>query len=122
MPITVNLSARIEKDIKHLKRKYPLVLKGVKDITTKLEEGQRPGDKIPNVGYDVYKVRLANPSARRGKRGGFRIVYYAQVADTLVLLTMYSKTEQADISTEELQQIIRELLPPPEVESDDIQE
>jgi hypothetical protein len=59
-------------------------------------------DKIPNVGYDMYKVRLANPSAKRGKRGGFPAIYYLQLVDSATLLTIYSKTEQTDISPDDI--------------------
>jgi mRNA-degrading endonuclease RelE of RelBE toxin-antitoxin system len=79
-----------------------------------LEAGKRPGDKIPDIGHDVYKVRLANPSAQRGKSGGFRVIYYVQVADSVFLLKIYSKTEQNDISADDIRRIVQELLPPPD--------
>ncbi len=62
----------------------------------------------PRVGYAVYKVRLPNRSARRGKSGGFRVIYYAQIEDVVTLLTIYSKFEDSDISTREIQQLARE--------------
>jgi mRNA-degrading endonuclease RelE of RelBE toxin-antitoxin system len=57
----------------------------------------------------VYKVRLKNPSASKGKSGGFRAIYYVQLADLVVLLTIYSKTEQVDIPAEAIQDIINDL-------------
>lgn len=76
MTTRVELHASFKKDLKLLARKYRAVLNELDDLVTELEVGKRPGDKIPNVGYDVYKVRLAIPSAGRGKRGGFRVIYY----------------------------------------------
>ncbi|MCY4539192.1 MAG: type II toxin-antitoxin system RelE/ParE family toxin [Chloroflexi bacterium] len=74
----------------------------------RLQDDERPGQRIPGVGYAVYKVRLPNRSARRGKSGGFRVIYYAQIADTVTLLAIYSKSEDVDISIKEIQQLARE--------------
>lgn len=119
MPTKVDISLTFVKDLKRLAKKYPTVLKQFENLLNQLKADERPGDKIPRVGFDVYKVRLPNPSAQRGKSGGFRVIYYVQVADSLFLLKVYSKTEQSDISIEEIQRIVAELLPPTDNESDD---
>ena len=67
--------------------------------------GERPGQRIPRIGYSVYKVRLPNRAARRGKSGGFRVIYYVQLIDHVTLLTIYSKTDETDISVQEIQQL-----------------
>lgn len=74
-----------------------------------LENDERPGDKLAGTGYDLYKVRLANPSARRGKSGGFRVIYYVQFVDSVQLVTIYSKTEKSDISAERIRRAIAEI-------------
>jgi mRNA-degrading endonuclease RelE of RelBE toxin-antitoxin system len=112
MPTTVNISADAQRDVKHLKRKYPAVTGQVRKLIDQLENDERPGDRIPAVGFDVYKVRLPNPSAQRGKSGGFRMIYYVQMTDNVYLLKVYSKTEQADISAEEIRRIAEAVLPP----------
>ena len=73
-----------------------------------LEQGQFPGQRMPHVGYEIYKVRLPNRAARRGKSGGFRVIYYVQFEDLVTLLTIYSKTEETDISAREIQQLAQE--------------
>ena len=102
----VNIPSEARKDIKHLRRKYPAVTSEVLKLVERLENGERPGDKISHVGYDVYKVRLPNPSAQRGKSGGFRVIYYVQLADSVFILRIYSKTEQTDIHPEEIRHIL----------------
>ena len=109
MPTTVNIPPEAQRDIKHLRRKYPAVTSEVRKLVEQLENDERPGDKIPGVGYDVYKVRLPNPSAHRGKSGGFRVIYYVQMADSVFLLRVYSKTEQADIPLERIRQALQDL-------------
>ncbi len=76
MPTHVDLPPPFKKDLKQLGRKYRAVLSDVEQLIGELEADERPGDKIPNVGFDVYKVRLRNTSAGKGKRGGFRVIYY----------------------------------------------
>ncbi|MCL4256415.1 MAG: type II toxin-antitoxin system RelE/ParE family toxin [Anaerolineae bacterium] len=65
---------------------------------------------MPNIGADVYKVRLANKSAQCGKSGGFRVIYYAQLADRVYIINVYSKTEQSDISSQQIRDILADLL------------
>ena len=119
MPSQVQVTSKFEKDVKRLKRKYPAVKSEIAKLLTQLEDDERPGDKIPNVGYDVYKVRLANPSAKRGKSGGFRVIYYLQLVDRVMLLTIYSKTEQTDISPEDIRYILEEFVPEDSDENDE---
>lgn len=109
MATTVSIPAEVEKQIKRLKRKYPAVTSEVRQLVIQLENDERPGDKIPDVGYEVYKVRLPNPSAERGKSGGFRVIYYVQLADQIILVSVYSKTEQTDMSPDSIREALENL-------------
>jgi len=53
-------------------------------------------------------VRVRNTSATRGKSGGYRIIYYLQTATDVLLVAIYSKSEQSDIDAGELLRIIRD--------------
>ncbi|RKT43210.1 hypothetical protein BDD21_0532 [Thiocapsa rosea] len=66
------------------------------------DTGETQGDRILGVGYVFYNVRVKNSAAVRGKRGGFRIIYYLHTADDILLVTIYSKSEQAEITAAEL--------------------
>jgi mRNA-degrading endonuclease RelE of RelBE toxin-antitoxin system len=109
MPTTIRMFASFEKSLSKLRRKYPKVIDVVDELIAELRNDNRPGDIIPEIGFDVYKVRLPNPSASRGKSGGFRVIYYVQVAEMVVLLTIYSKTGQADISPAEIRRMLDDL-------------
>jgi mRNA-degrading endonuclease RelE of RelBE toxin-antitoxin system len=54
----------------------------------------------------VYKVRVRNRDARRGTRGGYRVIYYVRKRDHVVLLTIYSKADQGDIDPASIARII----------------
>ena len=105
----VHTAAEFEKEAQKLKRKYPAVASQVRQLVLQLMEGELPGVRVPKSILQTYKVRLPNPSARRGKSGGFRVIYSVSRADAVVLITIYSKTEQNDLSPHELQQRIKQI-------------
>ena len=106
----VILSPRFLKELERLERKYPRVIDEVSALVSQLNQGQQPGDKIVGVGYDAYKVRLKNPSSGRGKRGGFRVIYYVHLANQIFMLSIYAKNQQEDISLSDIKRIIEATL------------
>lgn len=106
MTSKVRAAPPFRKQLRRLGRKYPSAPDEVDSLINLLERDERPGDKIPDVGYDVYKVRLANPSAGCGKSGGFRVICYLRRDDDVLLLSIYSKFQYANITPEEIRQII----------------
>jgi mRNA-degrading endonuclease RelE of RelBE toxin-antitoxin system len=70
MTTRVQTAPPFDVKIKRLRKKYPSVRADLNWLIEQLRNDERPGDKIPQVGYDVYKARLGNPSAGRGKSGG----------------------------------------------------
>ena len=59
------------------------------------------------LGNNVYKIRLAIASKGKGKRGGGRVITYAQMDDnTVVLLSIYNKGEKDNISNNEIQELL----------------
>ncbi len=108
MPTTVKYHPLFGKQLERLERKYRRTADEVDSLLVQLERGERPGQRIPRVGYAVYKVRLPNRAARRGKSGGFRVIYYVQFSDRVTLLTIYSKSDENDISARAIQELARE--------------
>ena len=106
----VSLYRKFEKELRRLQRKFPLLIDDFASIVGQLEGGQLPGDQIPNLAYEVYKVRLLNRSAKKGKSGGFRVIYYVKHSDLVGMLSIYVKTEQTDIPLSEITALIDEFL------------
>lgn len=107
--VEVRFSRQFKRDLKHLSKRYRKIKSNVQPIIDELEAGEKPGDRIQGTSYIVYKVRAKNTDAQKGKSGGYRIIYYVQVEDTIFLITIYSKSDLSDISIEEIMQIIDEL-------------
>jgi len=65
------------------------------------------GNIIPGSG-GLRKVRWRAPG--RGKRGGYRVIYYARLKQGVIwLLTMYPKNVAENISAHVLRQIRKEV-------------
>jgi hypothetical protein len=65
------------------------------------------GTVIPGSG-GIRKLRW--PAPGRGKRGGYRVIYYVKRADSLIwMVTIYPKNVTEDIPTLALRQIRREI-------------
>ncbi|WP_338011296.1 type II toxin-antitoxin system RelE/ParE family toxin [Microcystis aeruginosa] len=59
--------------------------------------------------FPVFKVRLKNSDIKKGKSGGYRVIYYLQTQTTIVLITLYSKTDQTDITDQAIAEAISQL-------------
>ena len=106
MPTTVSVPPEFLKAIKRLKRSYPAVTGEVRKLVRRLEHDERPGNKISGAQSNLYKARLPNPSAQRGKSGGFRVIYYLLLSDRVILVTIYSKSQQVDINPARLRRLL----------------
>jgi len=58
--------------------------------------------------WAIPSSKYACPTERRGKSGGFRVIYYVQLSDRVILLTIYSKSDETDISIAEIRQLVME--------------
>jgi mRNA-degrading endonuclease RelE of RelBE toxin-antitoxin system len=108
-PIQVSLAPAFQRDIKRLRKKYPHIQQDIQPFIDQLVDGETPGDQIQATGYTVYKARLPNRDARRGKSGGYRVIYYIRTPVQIVLLTIYSKSERSDAGADDIQAIITDL-------------
>lgn len=107
--IQIEYAIQFERDMRRLSKKYRRVKSDVKPVIKKLEVGQTPGTQVQRTGeHIVFKVRIKNSDIKKGKRAGYRMLYYVQTAEMIILLTIYSKTEQGDISSQRLLQILAE--------------
>ena len=105
-PVNVELSERFQKVVKRLLKKYKNIQHDVQSLIDQLENGATPGDRLQQVHHLVYKVRVKNSDVAKGKSGGYRVIYYVKTSDWVILITIYSKTEQVDICPDEIQQFI----------------
>jgi mRNA-degrading endonuclease RelE of RelBE toxin-antitoxin system len=96
-----------ERDAKVLLKKYASLRKELATLGEELQENPTLGTPL---GYDCYKIRLAIKSKGKGKSGGARVITYVITDDdTVVLLTIYDKSEKGNLSPKELEELLREV-------------
>jgi hypothetical protein len=78
-----------------------------RELQIALIENPQAGDIVPGSG-GVRKLRWR--AAGRGKRGGYRVIYFAKLAQGVIwMLTIYPKNVAENIPTRVLRQIRKEV-------------
>lgn len=94
--------------VKYLIKKYPHIKNDIDELSEALSQNPELGTVIPKT-PGVRKIRWDNSDAKRGKRGGYRIIYLTYREEYEVyLLTIYSKSEQADIPSKDILYILHQ--------------
>jgi mRNA-degrading endonuclease RelE of RelBE toxin-antitoxin system len=106
--IQVEASPTFNRNLRSLAKKYRNIRNDIQPVIEQLERGELLGDKISGIGYEVFKLRVRNSDIQKGKSGGYRLIYYVKTTNGIILLTLYTKSEQADIADDEIRSIIAE--------------
>jgi mRNA-degrading endonuclease RelE of RelBE toxin-antitoxin system len=112
-PIEIKLTIEFQRKIRVLAKKYRRIRLDLQDVLQKLQAGDFVGDRLQDVGSTVLKARVKNSDAQRGKSGGYRLIYWLQSPSRVVLLDIYSKSEQDNIEVAEIQRILINYEGPP---------
>lgn len=107
--VTVDLTPAFLKTLKQLRKKYPHISTDIQPVIQQLENGETPGDQVQGVGRRVYKVRIRNTDAKKGKSGGYRVLYYLRTQDHILLFDIYAKGEQGNIQADEIRRMIDDI-------------
>ncbi|RZK17669.1 MAG: hypothetical protein EOO56_17480 [Hymenobacter sp.] len=104
MSFSVKLTPEFNRNSKRLSKKYRSLPSELNTLVQALREQPQMGKPLGN---SCYKIRLAIASKGQGKSGGARVITYVQVVgETLFLLAIYDKSEQASISDREVQALL----------------
>jgi mRNA-degrading endonuclease RelE of RelBE toxin-antitoxin system len=107
MSFNIEVSAKFNKQLKKLAKKFPSLKNEFKQFLESLEQNPKQGNSIGN---DCFKIRLAIASKGKGKSGGARIITHLQIINnTVYLLSIYDKSEQSSISDKEIKELIKYL-------------
>lgn len=98
---------RFEKKLKQLAKKYSSLKNDFALLIDQIIENPQTGTFIGN---NCYKIRLAISSKNKGKSGGARVITYFYIqTETVYLLAIYDKSEQANLNPNELNDMIKSL-------------
>lgn len=100
MSFEIEASEKFAKELKRLAKKYPSLRSDVRELTNSLSVNPAQGISL---GQNCFKVRLAIKSKGKGKSGGARVIsFVVMLAEKVVLLSIYDKSEKENITDEEL--------------------
>lgn len=106
MKYEVEFTAIFKRRIKKLSSKYPRIKEDLSVLLDQLEQGNFQGDRLQDYPGEVYKVRVGSIDQKKGKRGGYRVIYIAVTFNTTVyLMEIYAKAYQEDLTNQQKQEI-----------------
>ena len=106
--IKTEFTPEFKRNLRALAKKYRHIRSDIQPIIVQLQKGDFIGDQVPRTSYTIFKVRVRNKDIRKGKSGGYRFIYYLPSQTKVILVTIYSKSEQSDISPSRIRRIVTE--------------
>ena len=108
MDYSVKTISVFEKQARRLSRKYPSLKYDLLLLVKSLKENPVTGTALGN---HCYKIRLSIKSKSKGKSGGARVITHIVVSGkTVYLLSIYDKSEKADLLPGELKLLLEEII------------
>lgn len=105
MSYKVEITSYFKKQAKRLLKKYPSLKRELNELIITLESHPDHGTAIGN---HCYKIRIPIASKNKGKSGGGRVITNVHIVHGIVyLLSIYDKSEQADIADSELNDLLK---------------
>ncbi len=104
MRFNIIATESFERKVKRLAKKYKSLPSDLASVIEELSENPTAGTPI---GKNCYKIRVAIASKGKGKSGGARLITFVRIVkNTVFLMDIYDKSEQASISDKELKMLI----------------
>lgn len=109
--VQISYHPQFLKDLKRLNKRYKSLKHDFECLLTELSSNPNLGI---DLGHGVRKVRMAISSKGKGKSAGARIITFKRIQITaesfqLVLLSVYDKSEIANVSDRYIQSLIESL-------------
>jgi hypothetical protein len=104
MSYSIRTIPEFDRRAKALAKKYPSLKSDLEELVNELLEDPRQGSSL---GKGCYKVRMSIASKGKGRSGGARVITCVRIVGEVVwLLTIYDKSDQADITDKELAALV----------------
>ena len=106
--LQVEYTPEFKRNLRVLSKKYRHIRSDVQPVIDHLQLGEIIGDKVSGTRHTLFKVRIGNSDIQKGKRSGYRLIYHLKTSTKVILVTIYSKLDQEDISAKQIQHILKE--------------
>ncbi|MEH1836292.1 MAG: type II toxin-antitoxin system RelE/ParE family toxin [Nostoc sp.] len=113
--VFIDLTPEYKQNLGDLSKRFRNIRSDVQPIIEQLQQGNIVDDaygglrlRIGGIGKDyiIYKVRVRNSSIQKGKSAGYRLIYQVESPTNILLLTIYSKSDQEDIGANQILNIV----------------
>jgi mRNA-degrading endonuclease RelE of RelBE toxin-antitoxin system len=108
-PVCISFTLEFKRNLRALAKKYRSIRSDIQPLIDQLSTGMLPGDQVPGISLAIFKVRLQNSDIQKGKRSGYRCIYYLKTRNDIILITVYSKSEQSDVTATRIHTILQEM-------------
>ena len=96
-----------DKQAKRLLKKFPSLKNELSELINSLKSNPQQGTYL---GENSYKIRLSIASKGKGKSGGARVITQLYIQETtVILLTIFDKAEQSNITDKEIQLLLKQI-------------
>lgn len=106
----VQFTPPFQRRLKALAKRYRQIKSDIQPIIDELQAGNFIGTQITGVDATIFKVRAKNSDIPTGKSGGYRVIYQIISPESVLLLLIYAKSDQADVSLEEIETAVKRSL------------
>ncbi|AEV32235.1 hypothetical protein Oweho_1230 [Owenweeksia hongkongensis DSM 17368] len=108
MSYEILITPNFKREFKRLAKKYSSLKNDLSKLIVDLKENPTTGTYLGN---NIYKIRLAISSNRKGKSAGARVITFVQIDEnTILLFSIYTKSDKASISDKEIRDLIKNYL------------
>ena len=108
MSYKIVLTDEFEREIKRLSKKHTSLRTDFSEFINSLCENPQQGTPIGN---ECFKVRLLIRSKGTGKSGGARVITCVKILmNTVILISIYDKSERSAISNKEINDRLKKYL------------
>jgi mRNA-degrading endonuclease RelE of RelBE toxin-antitoxin system len=106
--VKVEYTPEFKRNLRALSKKYRHIRLDIQPVIDRLMAGGLIGDRVSGTHQAIFKVRVANSDIQKGKRSGYRLIYHLKTSTKIILITIYSKLDQSDISAKQIGHILKE--------------
>jgi len=104
--IQILVTPDFQGQLRKLAKRYRNIRSDLQPLFDDLESGNCPGDQISGTTYTVFKVRVKNSDIQKGKSSGYRVIYQLRDNICILLVTLYSKSDDTTLPASEIREII----------------
>ena len=109
MPVEFTYSEDFAKDVARLRKRFRRIEEDLAALEADMQHRNLRGVHMQGFGLPIYKIRMANRSARLGRRGGFRVIYYLQTSESILFIHIYAKSDKDDVSRGDVRRMLRNI-------------